>query len=45
MFSKAMRFPGFVTPVLIVAFLVLLFGCSTGGLTDAPADKYKFAGQ
>jgi len=34
-----MRFPGLVTPVLIVAFLVLLFGCSTGGLTEAPAES------
>lgn len=35
MFRKAMRFPGLMTPVLIIAFLCLLSGCGTGGLTDA----------
>lgn len=30
-----MRFPGLMMPVLIIAFLCLLSGCSTGGLTDA----------
>lgn len=34
---KAMRFPGLMMPVLIIAFLCLLSGCGTGGLTDAPS--------
>jgi hypothetical protein len=37
MFQKATRFPGLMMPVLIIAFLGLLAGCGTGGLTDAPA--------
>ena len=37
MFRKAMRFPGLMMPVLIIAFLCLLSGCGTGGLADAPA--------
>ncbi|PIV07130.1 MAG: hypothetical protein COS57_00810, partial [Syntrophobacterales bacterium CG03_land_8_20_14_0_80_58_14] len=37
MFRKAMRFPGLMMPVLIIAFLGLLSGCGTGGLADAPA--------
>lgn len=37
MFRKAMRFPGLMTPVLIIAFLGLLSGCGTGGLADTPA--------
>lgn len=34
---KAMRFPGWAAPVLIIVFLGLLAGCGTGGLADAPA--------
>lgn len=37
MFIKAMRFPGLMMPVLIIALLYSLAGCGTGGLTDAPA--------
>ena len=37
MFRKATRFPGLMMPVLIIAFLCLLSGCGTGGLTDAPS--------
>ncbi|MDP3097983.1 MAG: Ig-like domain-containing protein [Syntrophales bacterium] len=37
MFRKAMRFPVLMMPVLIIAFLCLLAGCGTGGLTDAPS--------
>jgi hypothetical protein len=37
MFIKAMRFPGLMMPVLIIAFLCLLSGCGTGGLSDAPS--------
>ena len=37
MFRKVTRFPGLMMPVLIIAFLCLLSGCGTGGLTDAPA--------
>lgn len=37
MSRKVMRFPGLMMPVLIIVFLCLLSGCSTGGLEDAPA--------
>ncbi|MBU4372104.1 MAG: Ig-like domain-containing protein [Proteobacteria bacterium] len=36
---KAMRFPGLMMPVLIIAFLCLLSGCGTGGLADKPASS------
>ena len=39
MIRKAMRFPGLMMPVLIIAFLGLLSGCGTGGLANAPADS------
>lgn len=39
MSRKAMRFPGLMKPVLIVALLGLLSGCGTGGLTDPPASS------
>lgn len=37
MFRKAMRLRGLIMPVLIMAFLAMLSGCNTGGLTDTAA--------
>lgn len=37
MFKRANRLSGMLTSVLIMAFLAMLSGCSTGGLTDTAA--------
>lgn len=37
MFVKPMRFRWLMLPMLIMAFLAMLSGCSTGGLTETPA--------
>ena len=37
MLRKAMRFPENITIILLSAFLVMLLGCGTGGLSDTPA--------